>query len=156
MSQSSLFWIYLPRQVLLIYKFQFSSYFLKASLDYGLIISSVPLISSVLNPVINTLGLPLPILYFNHFLSEAFHFSHLIFILLVVFLYQCPLHQHYFHQCPYQYAHKFQNIWLECYNTVSLVLCLLFGKNYNQWKCTNSHFLHSSCSRALYGIYFCS
>ena len=86
MSQSSLFWIYLPRWVLLICRFQFSSYFLKVSLDYGLIFSSVPLISSAVNLVINTLGLPLPILYFKDFLSEAFHFFHLIFILLVVFL----------------------------------------------------------------------
>lgn len=68
----------------MIVDFSFPLICLKFPLDYGLIFSSVSLISPAVNPVINTLGLPLSILYFKHFLSEAFHFFHLIFILLVV------------------------------------------------------------------------
>lgn len=130
MSQSSLFWIYLPRWVLLICRFQFSSYFLKVSLDYGLIFSSVPLISSAVNLVINTLGLPLPILYFKDFLSEAFHFFHLIFILLVVFLsfISAPYISVTFINVPTSMPINFRIFGWSVTCTVSLVLCLLFGE----------------------------
>jgi len=130
MSQSSLFWICLPRWVLLICRFQFSSYFLKVSLDYGLIFSSVPLISSAVNLVINTLGLPLPILYFKDFLSEAFHFFHLIFILLVVFLsfISAPYINITFINVPISMPINFRTFGWSVTCTVSLVLCLLFGE----------------------------
>lgn len=35
-----------------------------------------------------------------------------------------------------------------------LLFCVCFlGKNYNQWKCTNSHFLHSSCSSFVWHLF---
>lgn len=39
------------------------------------------------------------------------------------------------------------------HGTVSLFCVCFLGKNHNQWKCTDSHFVHSSCSSFVWHLF---